>query len=154
MFKVLKSCGLIFILLLREKGRDCGQNTGTRNFFERLHSWVKGIQVCSNKGPCPFPRGDNDEIAKIHWRNLKILFSRTTGPISTKLCTKHPWMKEIQVCSNEEPFNSHKDNNVFILLFINVMIYWFALFSQVSDVSHGPLVYNIYLLFIEPHGGN
>ena len=26
---------------------------------------------------------------------LKI-FSRTTGPISTKLCTKHPWMKELK----------------------------------------------------------
>ena len=33
------------------------------------HPWVKGIQVCSNDGSCPFPRGDNYEIAKIHWRN-------------------------------------------------------------------------------------
>ena len=31
------------------------------------HLWVKGIQVCSNKGLCPIPRGDNSEIAKIHW---------------------------------------------------------------------------------------
>ena len=31
--------------------------------------WVKGIQVCSNNWPRPFPRGDNYEIAKIHWRN-------------------------------------------------------------------------------------
>ena len=29
----------------------------------------EGIQVCSNEGPRPFPRGDNYEIAKIHWQN-------------------------------------------------------------------------------------
>ena len=67
------------------------------------HHWMKGIQFCSNERPLPFPRGDNYEIVKIHWRNLKIVFSRTTGPISTKLGTMHPWVKEIQVCSNEEP---------------------------------------------------
>ena len=53
---------------------------------------------------------------------IKIHFSRTNGPISTKLGTKHHWVKGIQVCSNEEPFNSHKDNNGFFLLLINVMI--------------------------------
>ena len=26
---------------------------------------------------------------------------QTTGPISTKHSTKHPWVKGIQVCSNE-----------------------------------------------------
>ena len=36
---------------------------------------MKRIQVCSNEGPRPFPRGDNYEIAKIHLRNLKIFFS-------------------------------------------------------------------------------
>ena len=30
------------------------------------HPWVKGIQVCSNEGPCPFLMGDNYEIAKLH----------------------------------------------------------------------------------------
>ena len=32
------------------------------------HPSVNGIQVCSNKGTNPFPRGlgDNNEIAKIH----------------------------------------------------------------------------------------
>ena len=41
------------------------------------HPWVKGIQVCSNEGPYPFPRGDNYKIAKIknlllqnHWANF------------------------------------------------------------------------------------
>ena len=30
------------------------------------HTLVKEIQVCSYEGPRPFPRGDNNEIAKIH----------------------------------------------------------------------------------------
>ena len=38
---------------------------------------------------------------------------KSTEPISTKLGTKHPWVKGIQVCSNEEPINSPKINNVF-----------------------------------------
>ena len=105
---------------------------------------MKGIQVCSNEGPRPFPRGDNYEIVKRHWRNLKIFFSRTTGPFSTQLGTKHPWVKVIQVCSNEEPFNSDKVNNGFFLLSINIMIIMCLLyktfFLQVSDVAHRPLV--------------
>ena len=65
-----------------------------------------GIQVCSNDGPRPFPRGDNKKIAKIHWPTWKIFFLRTTGPISTKLCTKRPWVVRIQVCSfiGQQPF--------------------------------------------------
>ena len=43
------------------------------------------------------------KLRVIHWQNLKIFFSRTTGSISTKLCTKQPWVKGIQVCSNEGP---------------------------------------------------
>ena len=46
--------------------------------------------------------GDNNQIAKIHKRNLKI-FPRNTKPISIKLGTKHPCVIRIQVCSNEEP---------------------------------------------------
>ena len=49
------------------------------------HPWVKEIQVCSNEGPRSFPRGDNYEIVKKHWR-IKIFLSRTTGLMSTKLC--------------------------------------------------------------------
>ena len=67
------------------------------------HPWVKEIQVCSNEGSHPFPREDNYEIAKMHWQNLKIFFSRTTGLILTKLGIKHPWVNRFQVCSNEGP---------------------------------------------------
>ena len=37
------------------------------------YSWVKGIQVCSNEGPCPYPRGDNYKTTKIHWRNSLVV---------------------------------------------------------------------------------
>ena len=71
------------------------------NFNKTLHNGClgEGIQVCSNEGARPFERGDNYEKANIHWRNLNI-FSRTTGPISTKFGTKHPLIEWIQVCSN------------------------------------------------------
>ena len=49
-------------------------------------------------------------ITKIHWRNLKI-FLRTTGPISTKLGTKHPWVKGIQVRTNEGPRPFQRGDN-------------------------------------------
>ena len=68
-----------------------------------MHPWLKGIQFCSNEKPRPFLREENQEIVKIHWRNLKIFFSRTTGPISTNLCTKYLWDKGIKLCSNEGP---------------------------------------------------
>ena len=64
---------------------------------------MKGIQIYSNEGPRPFPREDNNKIAKNNLSNLKISFSRTTWPISTKLVTMHPWVKGIQVCLNEGP---------------------------------------------------
>ena len=57
------------------------------------HPWVKGIQVCANEGPRPFPRGDNYKIVKIHWRNIKIFFFRTAGPISTRFAQSIPWRK-------------------------------------------------------------
>ena len=69
------------------------------------HPWVKGIQVASNEEPCPFQRGDNNEIANIHRINLKIFF-RTTWLISTKLSTRYPRMKGIQF------FFQNKDHSI------------------------------------------
>ena len=83
------------------------------------YPWVKGIHVCSNEGPNPSPRGDNNEIAKIHWRNSKIFFSRTTEPISTNFGTKHPWIKGNQVCSNEGPHPFPRGHN-----YERVKIHW------------------------------
>jgi hypothetical protein len=50
-----------------------------------------GIQVCSNKGPGPFQRGDNHKNVKMGWCHLKIFLSRTTGPILTRFGKNHPW---------------------------------------------------------------
>ena len=55
-----------------------------------------GIHVFSNKGPHIFRRGDNNEIAKIFWRNFKNIFLHNhwyTGPISTKLDIKHTGLR-------------------------------------------------------------
>ena len=41
------------------------------NLIGTKHPWVKGTQVCSNERSRPFPRGNEKERAKIHWRNLK-----------------------------------------------------------------------------------
>jgi hypothetical protein len=71
---------------------------------------VKGIQVCS-KGPGPLQRGDNHKNVKMGWGHLKIFFSRTTGPILTRLVTNHPWVKGIQVCSKERNSPSPKGDN-------------------------------------------
>ena len=76
------------------------------NFFQGMiiTKWRKYIDIFFKSScPCIFvwsklkfiqwrvlllsPRGDNYGKAKIHWWNLKIFFSRTTGPISTKLDT-------------------------------------------------------------------
>jgi hypothetical protein len=61
---------------------------------------VKGIQVCSNKGPDPLLRGDNCKNVKMECGHLKIFYI-TTGPVLIRLGTNHPCWEEIQVCTNE-----------------------------------------------------
>jgi hypothetical protein len=38
------------------------------------YPWVKGIQVCSNKGPGSLQRGDNHKNVKMGWGHFKNLF--------------------------------------------------------------------------------
>jgi hypothetical protein len=38
------------------------------------YPWVKGIQVCSNKGPVPLQVGDNHKNVKMGWGSFKNLF--------------------------------------------------------------------------------
>jgi hypothetical protein len=52
---------------------------------------VKRIQVSLNEGPGPLQRGDNHKNVRIGWGPLKI-FSRTTGPILTRLGKNNPWV--------------------------------------------------------------
>ena len=62
------------------------------------YPFVKGIQICFKEGPCYLPRRDDNEIAKIHWRNLDILYI-ISGSISTKHGTKHSLINGIIVFS-------------------------------------------------------
>jgi hypothetical protein len=68
---------------------------------------VKVIQVCSNKGPCPFQRGDNHKNVKMGWLHLKIFFSRTI----TRLGTNYPWVKRIQICFKKGKIPSPRGDN-------------------------------------------
>ena len=80
-------------------------------------------------------------------QNFKNFF-RTTVSSSTKLCTKDARVKGIEICSNKESCNSQKEDNRFFSPYqrydIIVYVYLFKLFSQVSDVAHGPLVVSSY----------
>ena len=70
-----------------------------------------------------FPRGDNYKIVKnTLTKFLKNIFFRPTEPISTNIGTKHPWVRGIQVSTNEKTINCYKVNNIFFILFIDVMI--------------------------------
>ena len=75
------------------------------------HSWVMGIQVYSNECPHHLSRGDSKEIAKRHWRSLKIFFLGTTEQISTKLGTKHPCVMGNHVCSIDWPYPFPTEDN-------------------------------------------
>ena len=80
---------------------------------------VKQNQVCSNLELRPFLRGDNYEIAKIHWQNFEI-FSRSIWQIATILGTKHRLVTDTQGCTRG--FKLSKRRWVFTLQ-INVMIW-------------------------------
>ena len=85
---------------------------------------------------------------------LKIFFSRTAGPISTQLGTDHPLVKGTQGLTNKDHSVIKKEMFVFsspnqcydIIIALSKCVYWFDLVSQVSNVTHGPLV--IWLLKI------
>jgi hypothetical protein len=72
---------------------------------------VKGIQVYSNKGPGSLQRGGNHKNVKMGWGLLKIIFSRTTGPILTRLGTNRIWRERIQVPLKEGDIPSLRGYN-------------------------------------------
>jgi hypothetical protein len=45
------------------------------------------------------------------WGHLKVFFSRTTGPILTRLRINHPWGKGIQVYLKEGDCPSQRGSN-------------------------------------------
>jgi hypothetical protein len=50
---------LIFLKIFSRTSRPNSIKLGTN------YPWVKGIQVYSNKGPCPLQRGDNHKNVKM-----------------------------------------------------------------------------------------
>jgi hypothetical protein len=71
----------------------------------------EGKSSFTNKGPGPLQRGDNHKNVKMGWGHLKIFFSRTSGPILTRLGMGHFQVKGVQVCSNEEGIPSPRGDN-------------------------------------------
>ena len=59
--------------------------------------WRKFKQFYSKEGTCPFSKRNNRVIVKIHWRDSQNVFSRTTGPILTKLGKKDYLVKGLYV---------------------------------------------------------
>ena len=105
----------------------------SENTLTKFKNFLQLFKFFTNKGPSPFPRGDNKEIAKIHWRNLKI-FSRTTEPMSTKLGTKHHLMKETQGFKKKGQWScfSSPIQCYDIIITFSKCVFWFKLVSQVS----------------------
>ena len=95
--------------------------------FGKKHSLVKGIQMCSKKGPHPFPRGDNNKIAKIHCQNFNLLqnqwanFNQNLHKVAMDEgdSSLYKW----------EPFNPLKGDNYGIIITIALPMcgYWLEL---------------------------
>jgi hypothetical protein len=104
-FKILQNHWANFNRIWHKSSSDRGDSslfkisrTSTPNSIKlnTNYTWVKGIQVYSNKGPCPLQRGDYHKNLKVGWGHLKIFFSRTTGPSLTRLGTNHLWGSEFK----------------------------------------------------------
>ena len=72
------------------------------NVAQYIPGW-RGFKSVQTKGSAFFQGEIIKKIAKIHWRNKKKIFSRTTASISTKRDTKYSWVIRTQICSNEGP---------------------------------------------------
>jgi hypothetical protein len=95
------------------------------------YPWVKGIQVCSNKGPSPLQRGDSNKNVKMGCGHFIIFFSRTTGLILTRLGTNHPWSERIQVPLKEGDSPSPRGNNS---EGVNIHRQFFKIFSRTKII--------------------
>ena len=119
------------------------------------HSWLKEIQVCSNEGQCPFPRWNNNTILEIHLPSLKIFF-RTIVPVSTKLGTKHPWVKGTDILEIRTIQFSRKrwwvfssPNQCYDIFhsFAHLCLLIWTGFSG-EQVAHGPLGFVVFFIFV------
>jgi hypothetical protein len=83
---------IIFTLLLLS---PLGEGLSSSN-FNPLYPVMTGIHIYSNEGP-DLQRGDNHKNIRIGWGHFKIFFSRTTGPILTRLRRNHHWVEDRQI---------------------------------------------------------
>jgi hypothetical protein len=95
---------------------------------------VKGVCMWSKEGNSPFPRGNNSQRVKIHWKFLRIFFSGTSCPESIKLGINYPWEKGIKVCWNKRPDSLQRWNN-----HKNVKMGWSNLKKNFSKTT-GPIL--------------
>jgi hypothetical protein len=58
--------------------------------WSKLSLGEGNFSLFKKKRPDPLQREDHYKNVKMGWGHLKIFFSRTTGPILTKLGTNHP----------------------------------------------------------------
>ena len=81
-----------------------------------------------------------------------IIFSRTTGPLSTKLCAKHSQMKGIQVILNERPspfpsgeiWHSLNCQEIKICFYVSMGLFGVRVGSSPNQgVSHQHRLYNV-----------
>ena len=98
----LEMTGKSSIGTINPKQTNKQKSSSQETLFHFNQTWHKAsLSYLFKKASRTFPRGDNSEILKIHWQNLKLFFSKIIWPISTELSTKYHWMKGIQDCSNE-----------------------------------------------------
>ena len=77
----------------------------------------------------------------MHWQHLKVFFSRTTGPISTNLCTNFPWVREFKFVQIKDYSILKKE--LFIIsfsLYESLYIDW----DSFSCERCGPLVFRLF----------
>ena len=91
-----------FHLLLQNHWTNFNQSRHKASLDE-VDFWVKGIQVCSSEVPCLFPRGDNNEIAKVNWRNFKNLLIQDMWANFNQTWHNAYLGKGFQDCSNKGP---------------------------------------------------
>jgi hypothetical protein len=70
---------------------------------------VKGIQVCSNKGPGPLQRGGNHKNGVGLFKNL--LLQNHWANFNQTWHKYYPWVKGIQICSKEGDSPSPRGDN-------------------------------------------
>ena len=87
------------------------------------------------KDPTHFQGEIITKLGKIHWQNHWAIFNQFLHKASLGEDSNEKTISYHKVYIFFSSLNQHYD--------IIICVYWCELFSQVSDVAHGPLVWNI-----------